>query len=93
MGCRIRFLSSIDRSEVDAEPVGLQCHGSHHFDRYLFVVYLFHATARGLKVIAKTTALTPGDRGGRHDRIRSEVTAPPRDPFGSSAALLGYVIA
>jgi len=55
MGCRIRFLSSIDRSEVDAKPVGLQRHDSHHFDRYLFVVYLFHATTRGLKVIAKTT--------------------------------------
>ena len=53
MGRRIRFLPSTDRSEVDAKPVGIQRHGSHHFNRYLFVVYVFHGTTGDLKAIAK----------------------------------------
>src|ERR1700720_3770922 len=74
MGRRIRFLPGVDRSEIDAKPVGLQRHGSHHFDRYLFVVYLFHDTTGGLKAIARLWALlTFGD----------SFDAPPRDPFGS----------
>jgi hypothetical protein len=89
MGRRIRFLPGIDRSAVDAKPLGLQRHDSHHFDRYLFIVYLFHGTT-GLKAIAKLWApLTPGDRGGPHDRIRSEMTEPPSDPFGPLGILLG----
>ena len=53
MGRRIRFLPSTDRSEVDAKPVGIQHHGSHHFNRYLFVVYVFHGTTGDLKAIAR----------------------------------------
>ena len=53
MGRRIRFLPSTDRSEIDAKPVGIQRHGSHHFNRYLFVVYVFHGTTGDLKAIAK----------------------------------------
>ena len=94
MGRRIRFLPGVDRSEIDAKPVGLQRHGSHHFDRYLFVVYIFHGATGGLKAIAKIRALlTPADRTGPHDRIRSEMTEPPRDPFGPLGTLLGCVIA
>ena len=82
MGRRIRFLPSIDRSEVDAKPVGVQRHGSHHFDRYLFVVYVFHGTTGGLKAIAELWALlTPADRIGPHDRIRSDMAEPLRDPL------------
>jgi hypothetical protein len=33
--------------EFDGEPVGLQHHGSHHFDRRLFAVHLFHSTKSG----------------------------------------------
>src|SRR5215471_20592517 len=83
MGRRIRFLPGIDRSAVSAKPVGLQPHGGHHFDRCLFIVYLFHRTTGRLKAIAKTMApLTSGNRSGRHDRIRSDMTGPLRDPFG-----------
>jgi uncharacterized membrane protein YfcA len=35
----------------------------------------------------------PGDRSGPHDRIRSDMAEPPREPFGPLGRLLGYVIA
>jgi hypothetical protein len=54
MGRRIRSLSGVDRAEFDEEPVGLQRHGSHHFNRRLFAVHLFHSTESGVKAIANT---------------------------------------
>jgi hypothetical protein len=73
--------------------VGLQRHGSHHSDRYLFVVYIFYGATGGLNAIAKIRALlTPADRTGPHDRIRSEMTEPARDPFGPLGTLLGCVL-
>src|ERR1700719_189266 len=94
MGRRIRFLPGVDRSEIDAKPVGLQRHGSHHFGRYLFVVYIFRGATGGLKAIAKIRALlTPADRTGPHDRIRSEMTEPPRARFAPLGPVLECVIA
>src|SRR5215467_5119540 len=59
-------------------------------DIYLLYMF-FHGTADGLKPIAKIWAmLTPADRSGPHDRIRSELTEPPRDAFGRLGTLLGY---
>src|ERR1700686_1525819 len=89
MGRRIRFLPGVDRSEIDAKPVGLQRHGSHHFGRYLFVVYIFHGATGGLKAIAKIRALlTPADRTGPHDRIRSARVLPRLFLIGRNSAPL-----
>src|SRR5215471_16459308 len=94
MGRRIRTLPRVDRAEFNGEPLGLQCHGSHHFDTPLFAVHLFHSAESGVKAIANTQrSLTPGDRSGPDDRISSDMTELPRDRFGPLGSLLGHVIA
>src|SRR5262249_53924080 len=74
MGRRIRSLPGVDRAEFNGEPLGLQCHGSHHFDRRLFAVHLFHSAESGVKAIANTQrSLTPGDRSGTHSMLSSNL--------------------
>src|SRR5215472_7495709 len=91
MGRRIRSLPSVDRAEFNGEPLGLQCHGSHHFDRRLFAVHLFHSAESGVKAIANTQrSLTPGDRSGPDDRISSGTTELPRDRVRSPWQLARY---
>jgi uncharacterized membrane protein YfcA len=57
---------------------------------YIFFTVQQAASRRSQRLWAPGT---PGDRSGPHDRIRSDMAEPPRDPFGPLGRLLGYVIA
>src|SRR5262249_3105537 len=93
MDRRIRTLPGVDRAEFDEEPVGLQRHGNHNFDRRLFAVHLFHSTENGVKAIANTQrSVTAGDRSGPDDRIFSDMTELPRDRSVLSAACSGTLL-
>ena len=74
--------------------MGLQRDGDYHFDRYLFVVDLFTVQKASLqRSQALWTAQRPRDRSESHDRIPSNMTELPAEPFGPLARLLGYVLA
>jgi uncharacterized protein len=57
-----------------------------------YFLYIFF-TRRAASMRSQTTLLTPGARSGPGNRIASEMTGPPHDPFAPLDTLLGYVIA
>jgi len=57
-----------------------------------FLLYIFF-TRRAASRRSQTTLLTPGARSGPDNRIASDMTEPPRDPFAPLNTLLGYVVA
>jgi uncharacterized protein len=62
-------------------------------DAYLLYIFFTVQKAASKRPQTLWAPLTPGDRSGPHDRIPSDVTELPRDPFGPLGSLLGYVIA
>jgi len=62
-------------------------------DAWLLYVFFTGRKAASNWPRAARTALTPGRRNGRHDRIASDTTELAIDPFGRFNRLLGYVIA
>ena len=57
-----------------------------------YLLYIFF-TRRAASRRSQTTLLTPGARSGPDNRIASDMTEPPRDPFAPLNTLLGYVVA
>jgi hypothetical protein len=62
-------------------------------DAYLLYIFFTVQKAASKRPQTLWAPLTPGDRSGPHDRIPSDMTELPRDPFGPLGSLLGYVIA
>src|ERR1700738_1873140 len=62
-------------------------------DAYLLYIFFTVQKAASKRPQTLWAPLTPGDRSGPHDRIPSDVTELPRDPFGPLGSLLGYGIA
>jgi uncharacterized membrane protein YfcA len=62
-------------------------------DTYLLYIFFTVQKASSKRSQTLWAPLTPGDRSGPHDRIPSDMTELPRDPFGPLGSLLGYVIA
>jgi uncharacterized membrane protein YfcA len=62
-------------------------------DTYLLYIFFTVQKAPSKRSQTLWSPLTPGDRSGPHDRIPSDMTELPRDPFGPLGSLLGYVIA
>jgi uncharacterized membrane protein YfcA len=62
-------------------------------DTYLLYIFFTVQKAPSKRSQTLWAPLTPGDRSGPHDRIPSDMTELPRDPFGPLGSLLGYVIA
>ncbi len=60
-----------------------------------YLLYIFFTVQKTASSGSETlwAPLTLGDRSGPQDRIPSDMTEPPHDPFGLLNRLLGYVIA
>ena len=62
-------------------------------DTYLLYIFFTVQEVPSKRSQTLWAPLTPGYRSGPHDRIPSDMTELPRDPFGPLGSLLGYVIA
>jgi uncharacterized membrane protein YfcA len=61
-------------------------------DTYLLYIFFTALKAASNRSQTPWAPLTPGDGSGLHDRIPSDTTELPRDPFGPLGSLLGWVI-
>ncbi len=57
-----------------------------------YLLYIFF-TRKAASRRSQATLLTPGARSGPDNRVASDMTGPPRDPFAALNTLLGYVVA
>ena len=84
---RARPLTSLDRTEFDPKPLGLQRHGRHNFDRRLFVVIFFTRKAASRRPLQASRPPLTHYWSEWRERISLD------DPLGPLGRLLGYIIA